>query len=86
MRIARTVRFKKSWKELNKEEKALARKAINNLAIDIRYPALRIKKMKGTEYIWEARVSRSLRLTFQIEGDTIILRNIGRHDETLERP
>jgi len=86
MRIARTVRFKKSWKELNKEEKALARKAINNLAIDIRYPALRIKKMKGTEYIWEARVSRSLRLTFQIEGDTIILRNIGCHDETLERP
>jgi len=86
MRIARTVRFKKGWKELNKQEKALAGKAINNLAIDIRYPALRMKKMKGTEYIWEARVSRSLRLTFQIEGDTIILRNIGRHDETLERP
>jgi len=86
MRIARTVRFKKGWKELNKQEKALAWKAINNLAIDIRYPALRIKKMKGTEYIWEARVSRSLRLTFQIEGDTIILRNIGRHDETLEQP
>jgi len=86
MRIARTVRFKKGWKELNKQEKALARKAINNLAIDIRCPALRMKKMKGTEYIWEARVGRSLRLTFQIEGDTIILRSIGRHDETLERP
>jgi len=86
MRIARTVRFEKGWKQLNKEEKALARKAINNLAIDIRHPALRINKMKGTEYIWEARVSRSLRLTFQIEGDTIVLRNIGRHDETLERP
>jgi hypothetical protein len=31
-------------------------------------------------------VSRSLRITFQIEGDTIVLRNIGQHDETLERP
>lgn len=86
MRIGRTARFKKAWKQLSEEEKALARKAIRNLAVDIRYPALRAKKIKGTEYIWEARASRSLRMTFQIEGDTIILRSIGRHDETLERP
>jgi len=86
MRIARTAKFKKAWKQLNEEDKALARKAIKNLATDIRYPALRAKKIKGTEYIWEARVSRSLRLTFRIEGDTILLRNIGHHDETLERP
>lgn len=86
MKIARTARFKKAWKQLNEEERALARKAIKNLAMNIRYPALRAKKVKGTEYIWEARASRSLRMTFQIEGDTILLRNIGRHDETLERP
>ena len=86
MRIARTARFKKAWKQLNEEEKALAQKAIKNLAIDVRYPALRAKKIKGTGGIWEARASRSLRLTLQIDGDTISLRNIGRHDETLERP
>ena len=86
MRIARTARFKKAWEQLNEDEKTLARKAIRNLAVDIRYPALRAKKIKGAEDIWEARVSRSLRMTFQIEGDTIILRNIGRHDEALERP
>ena len=86
MRIARTVRFKKAWKQLNEEEKALAQKAIKNLAIDLRYPALRAKKIKGTGGSWEARVSRSLRLSFQADGDTIILRNIGCHDETLERP
>ena len=86
MRIARTDGFKKAWKQLNEGEKALARKAIRNLVMDIGYPALRVKKIKGTEHIWEARASRSLRLTFQIEGNTIILRNIGQHDETLERP
>ncbi|MCX8126836.1 MAG: hypothetical protein N3E40_06865 [Dehalococcoidia bacterium] len=86
MRITRTDRFKKAWQELTEEEKELARKAIRNLAKDLRYPALRVKKIQGVEHIWEARVSRSLRMTFQIEGDTIILRNIGRHDETLERP
>jgi mRNA-degrading endonuclease RelE of RelBE toxin-antitoxin system len=86
VKITRTARFKKAWKELNEEEKDLARKALINLATDLRYPALRVKKMQGVEHIWEARVSRSLRMTFEIEGDTIILRNIGHHDETLERP
>ncbi len=86
MKISRTATFKKAWNELNKEEKDLARKALRNLADDLRYPALKVKKMQGVEHIWEARVSRSLRMTFEFEGDTIILRNIGRHDETLERP
>ena len=86
MKIARTSRFKKAWEQLAKGEKALARKAITNLAVNIRYPALRAKKIKGAENIWEARVSHSLRITFQIEGNTIILRNIGHHNETLGRP
>ncbi len=86
MRVARTASFKRAWAQLNKEQKALARKAIENLIADMRYPALRVKKIKGTEHIWEARVSHSLRMTFQIEGEIIILRNIGQHDETLERP
>ena len=86
MKITRTARFKKAWKELTDEEKELGRKALRNLAADLRYPALKVKKMQGVEHIWEARVSCSLRMTFEIEGDTIILRNIGRHDETLERP
>ena len=86
MKITRTARFKKAWQELTKEEKALGRKAFRNLATDLQYPALRVKKMQGVEHIWEARVSRSLRMTFEIEGNTIILRNIGHHDETLERP
>ncbi len=86
MRIARTAKFKNAWGQLTKEEKTLARKAITNLLVNIRYPSLRAKKIQGAEDIWEARVSRSVRLTFQILGDTIVLRNIGHHDETLGRP
>ncbi len=86
MRIARTATFKKAWGQLIEQEKAQARKAIHNLAADMSYPGLRVKKMKGTEDIWEARASRSLRMTFRIKGDTITLRNIGHHDETLEQP
>ena len=86
MKIARTVRFKKAWQDLTEEEKVLGGKALRNLAAGLQYPALRVSKLKGVDDIWEARVSRSLRLTYQLEGNTIILRNIGRHDETLERP
>jgi mRNA-degrading endonuclease YafQ of YafQ-DinJ toxin-antitoxin module len=86
VKIVRTARFKKAWKGLNEAEKDLARKALRNLVTDLQYPSLRVKKMQGVERIREAGVSRSLRMTFQIEGDTIVLRNIGRHEETLERP
>jgi mRNA interferase RelE/StbE len=86
MKIARTARFKKAWQELTEDEKESGRKALRKLASDLGYPALRVKKMQGTVHIWEARVSRSLRLTFEVKGDTLVLRNIGRHDETLERP
>lgn len=86
MRLARTENFKKALKQLTEEQRTLAQKAIENLIADMRYPGLRVKKIKGAENIWEARVSRSLRMSFQIEADTIILRNIGQHDETLERP
>jgi mRNA-degrading endonuclease RelE of RelBE toxin-antitoxin system len=86
MRIARTARFKKAWEQLSEEEKKLAKKAVRNLAVDMGYPGLRVKRIKGTDGIWEARGSRSLRLTFEVHGDTIVLRNIGRHDEALGRP
>jgi len=86
MKITRTARFRRAWQELTEEEKELGRKALRNLATDLGYPALRVKKMQGTGHIWEAMVSRSLRVTFELEGDTLVLHNIGRHDETLERP
>ena len=86
MNISRTENFKRAWKQLNDEQKKLAVKAIEQLVTDIRYPALRVKKIKGTENIWEARVSKSIRITFQREKSTILLRNIGQHDETIGRP
>jgi mRNA interferase RelE/StbE len=86
MQIARTENFKRAWKQLTEDQKASARKAVDTLLSDMRYPGLRAKKVKGTGHIWEARVSYSLRITFQIKGEIIILRNIGQHDETLRRP
>jgi mRNA-degrading endonuclease RelE of RelBE toxin-antitoxin system len=49
------------------------------------HPSLRLKKVRGTDNIWEARISRGYRITLNIVGETIILRRIGIHD-VLRRP
>jgi len=36
--------------------------------------------MKGLEDIWEASVSMSYRITYQLAGNVLILRRIGTHD------
>lgn len=86
MRIARTERFKAAYVELTPSNQQQARKAIRLFRENPHHPGLRVKKIKGTESIWEARVSRSIRMTFEVHGDLIVLRNIGEHDKTLARP
>lgn len=56
MKITRTARLKRAWQELTEEEKELGRMASRNLATDLRYPALRVKKMQGGQaYFWTTR-------------------------------
>ena len=45
-----------------------------------RHPSLHVKKMNDPRDIWEGRITRGYRFTFQIAGDTYILRRIGTHD------
>ncbi len=86
MRLQYTDRFQRAYNELDDDDAERVKKALRLLAADPRYPGLRVKKMQGTENIWEARASRSLRLTFEMHGDLIILRNVGAHDVTLKKP
>jgi len=86
MKIARTERFKRAYRKLSPENRKRAQKAIRLFLENPRHPGLRVKRVKGTRNIWEARVSRSCRMTFEIHGDTYLLRNIGEHNEVLGKP
>ena len=44
------------------------------------HPSLGLKKMKGFPDIWEGRITKNYRFTFQIQEKTYILRRIGTHD------
>lgn len=72
--------FQRDYKSLPRELQKQFEKAIQMLERDPRHPSLRVKKMAGTRDIWEARVTRSYRFTFNWESDVITLRRIGTHD------
>jgi hypothetical protein len=46
----------------------------------------RVKRVHQTERIWEMRAGRDIRITFEIEEDAYVLRNVGRHDAALRKP
>jgi mRNA interferase RelE/StbE len=84
VKIARTHRFKRAYKSLRDDVKGKLKKQLRFLIENVRHPSLRTKKIKGTIGIWEARVDKGHRFTFEILEDTIILRNIGNRDEVLK--
>ena len=86
MRWQYTDRFQRAYNALQDTDARRVEKAIILLAGDLPYPSLRVKKVQGTEEIWEARASLSLLITFEIHGDLIVLRNVGLHDDVLRKP
>ncbi len=86
MNLVLTRRFRRAYRSLSAEEQKRVQTALRRMAENLRHPGLRVKRIRGTHGIWEARASRSLRLTFEVEGDKIILRNVGSHDAALKKP
>lgn len=90
MLFRRTQRFKKAFKALPVDVQAKAVKAFRLLAEDMRHPSLHIKKIQGTENIWEGRIDRQYRFTFHFESEggqtVLVFRNIDHHDECLKNP
>ncbi|MGA2262042.1 MAG: type II toxin-antitoxin system RelE/ParE family toxin [Acidobacteriota bacterium] len=86
MRLRYTDRFRRAYSDLADDNAERVKRALRLLADNPRHPGLRVKRVQGTDRIWEARAGLSVRLTFEIEGDGIVLRNVGAHDETLKKP
>ncbi len=86
MEFIYTDRFKKSYKQLSKEEKKTLQKKLILMMKNPHHPSLRTKKVQGTDNIFECSVNMAVRMTWQYEGDSILLRVIGEHDEILGNP
>ncbi len=83
--LAFVPRFDRLFRKLPKAVRDAAYQKLAMLLADPTHPSLRVKRVKGTEEVWEMSVTTNYRITFQIEGETVILRRIGTHD-ILRRP
>ena len=85
MKLAFTKPFKQDYKKLSGNIQELIDKQIAHLLENPKHPSLQIKKMEGRQSIWEARITKGYRMTFQIVGDTYLLRRAGTHS-ILKKP
>lgn len=80
MHIEATKTFIGLYKKLPKELKEKTKKALELLKLNPAHPSLCHKKMTGQEDIFEVRVSKNYRLTYQKVDNIAYLRKIGTHD------
>jgi mRNA-degrading endonuclease RelE of RelBE toxin-antitoxin system len=85
MEVQTTRLFDRDYVGLPAGIKNRTDKQLALLMTNPQHPSLRLKKVRGTDNIWEVRISRGYRVTLTIAGDTLVLRRIGIHD-VLRRP
>ena len=91
VRFVRTNRFRRAYRKLDARYRELVKKALAQFVADRTYPGLRVKRIQGTDKIWEMRAGRDIRITFEFEegeggASVVVLRNVGHHDPTLRNP
>jgi mRNA interferase RelE/StbE len=80
-----TPRFDRLFRRLPKAIRDATYEKLAAYLEDPAHPSLRVKRIKGTDRIWEISITMSYRLTFEVEEERVILRRIGTHD-ILRRP
>lgn len=86
MTILWTARFESAFKSLERSTQKKVLKALLLLDSDLHHPSLQVKQIQGTAGIYEARVDRRYRMTFELQDDKRIMRNVDNHDACLRDP
>ena len=86
-KIKFTRRFLKSYAHLPAAIQEKIIKQVALLAENPRHPSLQTKPIQGAAGLYEARIDQDYRLTYERQADdTLLLRVVGKHDETLRKP
>jgi len=88
MKIDYSPKFIKSFKKLNKTDQDAFETQLNKFLNKPTPPfnsSLRIKKIQGTNRIFEMIITMGIRMTWQFTDEEVLLRNIGEHDKTLNK-
>ena len=80
-------RFVRCYRKLPAAIRVKVDKQLAFLVKNPRHPSLQTKPVLGVKRIYEARIDQVYRLTYErLPDDTLLLRAVGRHDETLRNP
>ncbi len=81
MKLLFSQRFYRSYEAAPRSVQRAFEKQARLLVENLRHPSLRAKKYDEARGIWQARVTRSWRFYFSIEGETYLLHDIISHPE-----
>jgi mRNA-degrading endonuclease RelE of RelBE toxin-antitoxin system len=79
VKVRRTDRFKRDYQNLPSDIQRRVDEKLRFLLHDMRYPSLRVHKLRGVEGLWEFSVTMNYRVIFQIQGEHYILLAVGPH-------
>jgi len=85
-RFQRIPRFKKSYRKLNDRTQRAVDEVIQELLLDEMPPGRNLEKNKSVRNVWTVRVSQGYRLSFEVDGNIAILRNVGSHGNLYGNP
>ena len=81
LKITFTDRFQKHYKSLTEIEKKQFKNKLAIFAENPMHPSLRVKRIQGTDTLFEFSVNMDIRVIWFYEGDSLVaLVDIGHHD------
>ena len=81
LKITFTDRFQKHYKSLTETEKNQFKNKLSVFAKNPTHPSLRVKKIQGTNGLFEFSVNMDIRVIWFYEGESLVaLVDIGHHD------
>jgi len=86
MKLLFTKLFDRDYEKLPRTIQKQCDKQLLTLLKNPQHPSLRISKIRGFKNIWEGRITKGYRFTFQIFKDIYLIRRIGKHNEVLRKP
>lgn len=80
--------FRRAYKNLDAPLQQEVNALLEELINDELSHGRKLKPMKGyrNPKIWEVRVTQNYRLTFEVEGEVAVLRNVGTHNVLYANP
>jgi len=89
MRIKIDPDLDKTLKKLKKQNPQLSfriQKQLKNFATDPHHSSLRTHKLSGKQQnVWSISITKSIRMTYFVEGDTAYFFKVGTHDEVYKK-